>query len=534
MLPRLITLGVDGLDWNLVNAWAAEGRLPVLRGLLSSSHALILGESNRPLPGSIWTDIATGCSAAVHGFLHEEQLRAGSYQMERVDASRVAAAPFYKTLSDAGIRSAVVDFPVDYPIEGFNGIQVVDWATEFKLWRFETRPKSLAAQLVSKYGRHPLTDYPGTRISLAGLLALKRKLTQGIEIKRRFAVDLIQLRQHEFIFLGFGELHKAGHFFWRFHDRKHPEFTDVEPKLVDSLRAMYEEMDRAVGSVLNQLGNADDLIVVTDRGMYADHRGDHLVDAILLKLGLAVQRAPSTVTPSSKSLRARLLNARSVTKVTRLVARRLISDRFREALLPFYRTAIGAAPPLDWTRTCVFRLPSVGNSYLRINLAGREPAGIVSSGAQYDALLSDIAARFRALINPKTGEPAVEDLYFPAMQFRGPKATELPDVAIVWNSRNPIDAVASDAIGTIAGRQESERSGNHRPEGFALFRGPSFTTGSGEYQGDARQLAPAILRRFGVEVPRHYEMLAPVAITKALSGGTGTPTRPELTSLLVF
>jgi predicted AlkP superfamily phosphohydrolase/phosphomutase len=282
---------------------------------------------------------------------------------------------------------------------------------------------------------------------------------------------------------------------------------------------MYEEMDRALGSVLSQLDNEDDLIVVTDRGMYADHRGDHLVDAILSKLGLAVQRAPSTVLPSSKSLRSRLLCARSVTNVSRLVARRLISDRLREALLPFYRTAIGGAPPLDWTRTRVFRLPSVGNSYLRVNLAGRDPAGIVLPGAQYDALLSDIAAQFHALINPNTGEPAVEDVYFPAMQFRGPKARDLPDVAIVWDPRNPIDAVASDAISTIVGRQESERSGNHRPEGFALFLGPSFAMGSGEYQGDARQIAPAILGRFGVEVPPHYEMLAPAAITKSLSGG---------------
>jgi predicted AlkP superfamily phosphohydrolase/phosphomutase len=534
MHPRLIILGVDGLDWNLANAWAAEGRLPVLRGLLSRSHALILGESNRPLPGSIWTDIATGCSAAVHGFLHEEQLRAGSYQMERVDASRVSAAPFYKTLSDAGIRSAVVDFPVDYPIDGFNGIHVVDWATEFKLWRFETRPKSLAAQLVSKYGRHPLTDYPGTCTSLAGLLALKRKLAQGIEIKRQFAVDLIQLRQHEFVFIGFGELHKAGHFFWRFHDRTHPEFTDAEPELLDSLRAMYEAMDRAVGSVLDQLENEDDLIVVTDRGMYADHRGDHLIDAILLKLGLAVQRATSTVTPSSKSLRSRLLSARSLTKVYQWVARRLLSDKLHEALLPFYRTAIGAAPPLDWTRTRVFRLPSVGNSYLRVNLAGRDPAGVVSPGAQYDALLSEIAAQFRALINPETGEPAVEEVYFPAMQFRGPKAMQLPDVAIVWNSRNPIDAVASDAIGTIAGRQQSDRSGNHRPEGFALFRGPSFAAGRGESQGDARQLAPAILSRFGVEVPKHYEMLAPEAISKAPSDGRAADTTPSTTIAFDF
>ena len=519
MRPRLITIGIDSLDWHLVKVWASQGRLPAFRDLLRSSRALILGESNRALPGAVWTDIATGCSAAVHGYEHEEKLRAGSYQIERVDSSQVSAAPFYRTLSEAGVRCAVIDFPVDYPIDRFNGIQVVDWGTEFKLWRFETRPKRLAAQLESKYGRHPLNRYPGTHTDLPGLLALKRKLMQGIEIKRRCAVDLIQQHEHDFIFFGFSELHKAGHFLWRFHDREHPDFTHAEPELVDSLRAMYEGMDRALGSVLKQLKPEDDLIVVTDRGMCADHRGDHLVDAILLKLGLAVQRATAAKIPANNSWPWRLLFARPANKVYRWLGRRMISDRLREALLPWYRKAVGAAPPLDWSRTRVFRMPTFGNSYLRVNLAGREPAGVVSPGAQYEALLSNLAAQFRALINPETGEPAVEDVYFPARQLRGPKAAELPDVAIVWNSHHPIDAVTSEAIGTIAGRQERERSGNHRPEGFALFRGPSFATGRGEHPGDARQLAPAILERFRVEVPRHYEMRPPEAVLKRSSDG---------------
>src|SRR5689334_9614049 len=166
MTHRMIMLGMDGLDWVLVKEWSANGYLPVLQSLLDSSRVLLLGESNRPLPGSVWTDIATGVSAAVHGFQHEEQLRLGTYQIEKVDSSRVASPPFYKTLSEAGVPCAVVDFPIDHPIEGFNGLQVVDWASEFKLWHFETRPAGLGAQLEARYGRHPLTYYPGTRLGL--------------------------------------------------------------------------------------------------------------------------------------------------------------------------------------------------------------------------------------------------------------------------------------------------------------------------------------------------------------------------------
>jgi predicted AlkP superfamily phosphohydrolase/phosphomutase len=507
---RVIMLGVDGLDWELVKDWAARGHLPTLRSLLEQSHTLLLGESNRPLPGSVWTDIGTGVSAATHGFQHEEQLRLGTYQIEKADARRVASPPFYKTLSDAGVRCAVVDFPVDYPIEGFNGLQVVDWASEFKLWHFETRPRNLAAQLGARYGRHPLTHYPGTRGGLPNLLALKHNLLRGIDIKRNFCVDLLREHAHELIFFNFCELHKAGHFFWQFHDRQHPEFTDAEPQLVDSLRESYEHMDSALGSVLQQLASDDDLILLTDRGMYADHRGDHLVDEILMKLGLAGQRGEPTAAVSG-TWRSRLLAARAARQAYRSVAQRL-PHRVREALLPFHRAMIGAPPPWDWTRTQAFRLPSVGNSYLRVNLAGREPAGIVAPGDQYRALLARIETQFRALVDPSTGDGVVEDVYFPAGHFVGPKSNELPDVAIVWSSRRPINAVTSDAIGTVSGQQITDRSGNHRPEGFALFRGPSFAAPVRTAQGDARQIAPAILTLFGIQAPAHYDMQAPESI----------------------
>jgi predicted AlkP superfamily phosphohydrolase/phosphomutase len=501
----MLMLGLDSIDWKLVNEWVDDGRLPVLGELVAESSTLLFGESIRALPGSVWTDIATGASAAFHGFVHEEQTAVSAYRPERMDASHVAVSPFYKCLSDAGIRCAVVDFPVDYPLAGFNGVQVVDWGTEFKLWHFETRPSGFAAELVSRYGNHPLTNYGSTRIGLADLAALKSKLLKGIEVKQRFAIDLLRRNEHEFIFFNFAEIHKAGHFFWRFHDRAHPDFTEAEPRLVDALRDIYEATDRALGEVLANLDSTDDLIVVTDRGMYANHRGDHLVDPVLMKLGVAVPRGTRKPKPPPDAGHVRLPSGRRAKSFYRAIGRAL-PESWYQALLPFHRAAIGGSPAWDWQETRVFRLPSVGNSYLRVNLSGRDAEGIVSPG-EYDALLTEIAAQFRALVNPATGERAVESIYFPASQLSGPKSAALPDVAILWNSAAPIHAATSADIGMIEGRPKLRRSGNHRPEGFALLRGPSFGAKAGPCDGDPRQLAPMILRRFGVPPPPHFELL---------------------------
>jgi predicted AlkP superfamily phosphohydrolase/phosphomutase len=517
MSRRLLMLGLDSIDWYLVNEWAEAGHLPVLRRLLTDSQLLFCGEANRALPGSVWTDVATGVSPGTHGYVDLTHLTPNSYRVERIDALRLSSAPFYQLLSDAGVRCAVVDFPIDYLLADFNGMQIVDWGTEFKLGSFATQPAQLAAQLNATYGRHPLTDYDRTRPGLSELLGLKHELTRGIEVKRRFAVDLLRRRQHEFIFFNFAELHKAGHFFWKFHDRTHPDFTAAEPQLTDSLREVYQQMDRAIGSVLEQLGGDDELVLVTDRGMYAEYRGEHLVERILLQLDLAVPRGraggpgqPGTSGRSSESWRTRVLATRGMREALRFVGQKLLPESVRQALLPFHRAAVGESAPLDWRKTQVFAISSVGNTHLRINLAGRDPLGIVSAGAQYRQLLSETAAQFRALINPETGEAAVEDIYFPSTQFGGPRSSELPDIAVAWNPKSPINAVASQAIGMISGRAGEGRTGNHRPDGFALFRGSSYVAGGRTQDGDARQIAPAILNHFGIAAPAYYEKQAPM------------------------
>jgi predicted AlkP superfamily phosphohydrolase/phosphomutase len=318
MSNRLLMLGLDSIDWVLMNEWIAEGRLPALQSMLGESRTLLCTEPNRSLPGSIWTDIATGASAAFHGYVHEQQLTPNTYRCDTIDASQVAVAPFYRSLSDAGVRCAVVDFPVDIPQSPFNGVQVVDWGTEFKLWRFETQPKNLAAQLVANYGKHPLTEYGRTQTSLRDLLRLKHSLLRGIKLKLRYAKDLLRQREYDFIFFNFAELHKAGHFFWKFHDRTHPDHTNQEPELLNALRELYEAMDRAVGELLEHLVGSDDIALVTDRGMYADHRGDHLLERLLLKLELATPRGKSRIgdQPRPDTWRSRLLSSRTAVKTS--------------------------------------------------------------------------------------------------------------------------------------------------------------------------------------------------------------------------
>ena len=52
MSRRLLMLALDSIDWFLVNEWAAEGHLPVLRRRLDD-HARLHRVQRRKLPASV-------------------------------------------------------------------------------------------------------------------------------------------------------------------------------------------------------------------------------------------------------------------------------------------------------------------------------------------------------------------------------------------------------------------------------------------------------------------------------------------------
>ena len=48
---------------------------------------------------------------------------------------------------------------------------------------------------------------------------------------------------------------------------------------------------------------------------------------------------------------------------------------------------------IDWARTRAFSLPSDMTAYVRVNLKGREPEGVVAAGHEYEALCDELDRR---------------------------------------------------------------------------------------------------------------------------------------------
>jgi predicted AlkP superfamily phosphohydrolase/phosphomutase len=400
------------------------------------------------------------------------------------------------------LRCGLADIPTDSPARDMQGLQVVEWSTEFRYWRYATVPRSFARYIRQHIGTNPMTTHWSSGDSQESHTRLCAALETSIRMKAKLGRDFIKRKDLNLVFCVFGEAHKAGHWLWKYYDETHPNHEISSATLQNGLLNSYRQIDRAVSQMLELVTADDNLIVFSDHGMQPAYRGEHLIELILEKMGLLVSSRNHLPEANDGSASARQTQARQHLNNAKLALKR----RLPQAILAALDKKKNSFPDLDWQKTRVFSLPTDRNSHLRVNLRGREPIGIVEPGAEYEALLGHLEAALRALINPRTGRAAVEEVFRLRKLFPGERAEDLPDITVLWSAEAPIDEVSSPQLGVIRRPIRELRSGNHREEGFLLARGPNFKPGRAQYQGHILQIAPTLLHLHGLATPDQYEM----------------------------
>ncbi|MCI0417356.1 Gfo/Idh/MocA family oxidoreductase [bacterium] len=124
---------------------------------------------------------------------------------------------------------------------------------------------------------------------------------------------------------------------------------------------------------------------------------------------------------------------------------------------------------LDWNRTPGFALRSDLFSFLRLNLSGREPLGILEPGSDaYHRYIEHVTRCFLGLRTNGTNVPIVEDVLLLQQIYPGIRQHLLPDLLLRWSHEYPVTEVSSKSIGVVKGAPDSGRTGEHRPDGFAI------------------------------------------------------------------
>jgi predicted AlkP superfamily phosphohydrolase/phosphomutase len=223
--------------------------------------------------------------------------------------------------------------------------------------------------------------------------------------------------------------------------------------------------------------------------------GYHLLPQVLRRLGLLVMRDQAwTDRDWLKKTRDLVPSGlrQSVSRHLPRVFRHYLSSRW-------------ASADIDWGRTQVFCLPSDLQGYLRINLKGREPRGIVEPGLEYEELCAKLTTELGGLTDPSNGQPVVRRIFKSDETFVGPYRHHLPDLIVSWANSRRITEVWSADTGLVSEASPDSRSGNHHAAGFFIMTGPEIGRGSVPDARHICDIAPTMLAFFGLTPPEHMD-----------------------------
>ena len=285
-------------------------------------------------------------------------------------------------------------------------------------------------------------------------------LDQTMEEVRASTLRELERPDWDLLISVFTQTDRVAHMFYRFLDTGHPRYDAVlAARFGDAVERVYQRMDAIVGEVLARIDAGTTLVVLSDHGFHSYRMGLN-VNTWLRDHGYIVQGQGA---PAAEK-----------------------EDFF---------------PGVDWTRTRAYAL---GTGQIYVNLRGREGHGIVTAGAEYDALLDAIARGLEAEIDPATGERFVARVYKGPTVFPGAPPERVPDLQIAFRDgyrtswRTPLGGIPRDLFEPNV----KKWSGDHAASDVADTPGIILATrrlGAGDPA--IIDLAPTALGFFGVAVP---------------------------------
>jgi predicted AlkP superfamily phosphohydrolase/phosphomutase len=495
---KIVVAGLELGDGRLIEAWARAGRLPFLQTLIERGCWGWLDTTAEQLHISAWPTIYTGVMPGEHGVYFTFQPAPGLQGYQRFHTGLYGRPTVWQILDRAGRHCAVLDPPYSHPEEGFGGRYVYDWGSWAHYLQPGSMPAGLLRQLEAACGRYPL----GCEANDLGFAPLDpadtaRRLVASVAVKAEATCWLMREAPADLVFSVFGETHVAGHYCWSNELEEPLNASPGSPML-----SVYEALDRAIERIHRQAGEDATVIVISGDRVGPNHAGWHLLPDVLARLGYLTSALSDRKDADAAPRRGKFDPVKALRdllpKDFRKSLARKLPTKLRDKLAQRVDTA-----DIDWSATRAFCLPTDLEGYIRVNLRGREPQGIVAPGAEYDALLEDIGAALTELVDPETKRALVREVLRADRSFPGERLAYLPDLIVRWTAEGPVTGAESARIGSLSEPSPDPRPGTHTGPGFVLANGPGIRQGGRLADGHILDFAPTLLALLNVSAPPH-------------------------------
>jgi len=291
MPKRVLLVGWDAADWQMIGPLMDAGLMPTLASLLGRGASGTLATTRPILSPILWNTIATGRRADAHGVLgFTEPVPDGPGIRPTASTSRRCKA-LWNILTQCGLRSHVVGWYASHPAEPIAGAMVsnqfefrsADEAPGAPLPAGAVHPAELAASM-AECRVHPsevdasaiLPFVPDAAIEIARegnrIGKLMQLVAQTASI-HAMATRLMERGDWDFGAVYYEGIDRFGHEFMEFHP---PRMAEVDERDFAAYRhcmnGIYRFHDMMLETLLRLAGDDTAVLVISDHGYWNDHR----------------------------------------------------------------------------------------------------------------------------------------------------------------------------------------------------------------------------------------------------------------------
>jgi predicted AlkP superfamily phosphohydrolase/phosphomutase len=281
---RILVVGIDGMEWDIMGPLVGQGRLPTFARVLSEGAWGELRSLDVLESPVIWTSIATGKVPEKHGIMGFAKARQGGAEPVPITSNVRRVEAIWNILGDRGWSVGVIGWLSTWPAEAVNGYLVTDY------FNYGWAPGSAG-------GSEGMTFPPGLANEIADLRVADEdvpdtraaELTHGViptndELRRRFdalkgciASDETTLavarRLEGQMPVDFHAVYLKGvdgvsHLYWvDMLPESGPPVSSEDAAIFDDVIVdYYEEMDRVLAEFLALADENTTLVLTSDHG----------------------------------------------------------------------------------------------------------------------------------------------------------------------------------------------------------------------------------------------------------------------------
>ncbi|MFH1888563.1 MAG: alkaline phosphatase family protein [Candidatus Omnitrophota bacterium] len=481
---KILIIGLDGVDPDLLDKFISEGILPNFKRLIANGAYGKIKSSIPIITTVTWNSFITGKNPGKHGIFGFVNFKKGSYELKILNSADRKADGIWGLLNRFGKTVGIFNLPSLYPAEKIDRFMVCGMLTPNKNSRF-IYPHGLQEEFLREIKDYEIdvgvvkAAYDSKDILLKNMYFLTdKRFEASAYLLNKYPCDL-------FVTI-ITETDRVQHYF----------LDDAV-----ALREYFKYLDKKTGELLAQAGDDATVFIVSDHGMGAFSKyiyiNRFLMDGGFLKIN---KRSTNYVKHSFTKKIIQVLSTflmRMKFDVERL--KKMLPQGLVNSLTYLYCYYGG----IDWGKSSAYFCSGTGEG-ITINTKKRFPAGIVEE-RDYEALRDNIIKGLLGIKDPDTGERVIEAAYKREELLNGDHTQEAPD--IILRLRDGYATNESVETEVVLGERPLQEMllAEHRLEGIIIAYGKDIRQGVRIEGSSILDIAPTLLRIFGIPVPQDFD-----------------------------